>query len=151
MHHKNNRFSSANHNNPQHEKPKYPSNPVPEARSKESVLTRIRQRFQEKPATEAEVKQLRLDTVREELKTRKTIAKQSRPSRFSGFGGGQSSTPSYRRGSKIRQEEPSFLFGGGGKSTNSFLDFGSGPSLSFLTGESGKKSKNQKSGLEEMF
>ena len=149
MHHKNNRNSTANFNNPQHHQPeKYPTGPVPQQR-KQSALARFRERFREKPATAEEIRQLTLNTRREELKTRMKLAKNRRPSRFSGFGGGGERQPSYRRSSKYNRQEDSGFFGGGG---GSFMDFGSGPSLSFLTGTSNKpRGKNQKSGLEELF
>ena len=148
MRHKkqNNIHSTSNHNDPQHQK--YPTQPAPQ-NEKRSVLTRIAQRFKEKPATQEEVKQLGLNAKREVYKTAIAKAKAGRPSRFSGF---ISSTPpsGYRRSRE--QDSGSFLFGGSGKES-SFLDFGSGPSLSFLTDGSEKKSrgKPQKSGLEEMF
>lgn len=114
---------------------------------KQSVLARIRGRFQEKPASKAEIDQLRLDTVREELKTRKQLARSKRPSRFGGFGGGEP-RPSYRRGSsRAPPESGSFLFGpssrGGG-----FMDMGEGPSLDFITGANSKsRGRRQDSGF----
>ena len=152
MHHKNFKNSSANHNSPQHIKNNYPTKPVPQT-EKRSVLNRIRERFKEKPATPEEIQQLRLNTVREELKTRGQIAKSRRPSRFSGFM--SESKPSGRGRTGVRhQQEPSFLFGGGNKGSGGedFLGISKSPSLDFITGaNSGKKSKNYKSGLEELF
>ena len=147
LHHKknNNRHSSDNHDNPQHEKNNFPNEPAPQQR-KTNFLNKIRERFQEKPATEGEIRQLRLNTVREELKTRQRLAKQKRPSRFASLG--SNPAPSYRRSSRFNTQEDSGFFGS--SSGKSFLDFGSGPSLSFITGE-GKKGKNQKSGIEELF
>ncbi len=165
MHHKNHKHSTSNHNNPQHQKPDYPSEPNPGGRygggyptkptpstgRKSNFLKTIAAKFKEKPATEDEIKQLKLNTVREELKTRKQIAKTKRPSRFSGFGGGESRQPSYRRSSS-HNDEGSFLFGGSNNKGGSFLDFNSGPSLGMFGGGQEKKSrKNQRSGLEEMF
>ena len=150
MHHKNHANSTANHNNPQHHKPS--STPPPQPPKKASVLNRIRERFKEKPATADEVKQLRLNAQRETYKTQIQKAKTSRPSRFSGFGGGgQSRSPSYRRTSHYADND-SFLFGGGNRGSG-FLDMGNGPSLDFITGNSSKSSrgKRQTSGLEEMF
>lgn len=148
MHHKNHKNSSSNHGNPQHQKPNYPSAPAPSSQKK-SVLSRIRERFQEKPATKEEIAQLRLNTQREILKTQRQRAKAARPSRFGGISG--SSGPSYRRSSP-RAPRDSGMFSSGGQ--GSFLDFGSGPSLSFLTGNNSQgrsRGKRQPSGLEELF
>lgn len=148
MHHKNHKNSTSNHSNPSHHKPAYPSAPAPSSERK-SVLSRIRERFQEKPASKAEIDQLRLNTVREELKTRKQLAKSKRPSRFGGFGGGERQ-PSYRRGSsRAPPESGSFLFSNP-KSSGGFLDMGSGPSLDFITGansQSRGRGRKQDSGF----
>lgn len=145
MHHKNFKHSSANHNNPQHVKPKYPTGPAPE-KTKSSFLAKLRGKFQEKPATESEIKQLRLNAQREVYKTQMAVAKSKRPSRFNGLG--ISEQPS--RGHRRDQQEPSFLFGSS-KSEGGFLDTSKTPSLSFITGQSEKKPKGYKSGLEELF
>lgn len=152
MHHRNHRHSSANHNNPAHHKSDYPSSPALQSERKPSVISRIRERFREKPATAEEVKQLRLDAQREVYKTQKQKAKNARGSRFDRIGG--SSGPSYRRSSPRYQQQDSGLFGGGGG--GSFMDFGEGPSLSFLTGASSKQRGRQKqqsfgSGLTDFF
>ena len=131
MHHKNHKNSTANHSNPSQHKPAYPSAPAPQSGTpKRSVLSRIRDRFQEKPATADEVKQLALDAKREQYKTLKAKAKAGRPSRFSGFGG----PPPSRRSSRSVSED-SGLFGGGGSGNWLLGEGNSGPSLSFITGE----------------
>lgn len=154
MHHK--KHHTDNHNKPQHQQNKnqFPTAPAPSSERK-SVLARIRGRFQEQPASKAEINQLRLDTMREELKTRKQLAKSKRPSRFGGFGGGEP-RPSYRRGSpRAPPESGSWLFsqpkGGGG-----FMDMGSGPSLDFITGANSKPSRRKQDsgfgqGLTDLF
>jgi hypothetical protein len=133
-----------------------PKGPVPQTR-KSNFLKTIAQKFKEKPATEEEIKQLKLNTVRDELKTRQRIAKQRRPSRFSGFGGGRfaggGGQSSGRRSRPSNDESGSFLFGGGTSKGSGFLDFDSGLSLSMFGGggQEKKRGKNQKSGLEELF
>ena len=150
MHHK-------NHNSPQHIKNNYPNSPAPQSVPKRSVLSRLRSRFQEKPATEAEVKQLGLDAKREVYKTMKAKAKAGRPSRFSGFGGGGSSGPSYRRSSKYAQQDNSGLFGGG-NGGSWLMGPSEGPSLDFITGNDSRsrgRGRKQDSGfgkgLSDMF
>ena len=155
MHHKNHKNSTSNHNNPAHMKNQYPTTPAPQSGPKRSVLSRLKERFQEKPATESEVKQLGLNAKREVYKTAIQKAKSARPSRFSGFGGG-SSGPSYRKSSRLAPQENSFLFGpsnsGGG-----FLSSESTPSLSFITGVEEKKGRGRKQesglgkGLTDLF
>lgn len=151
-----------NHNNSEDQRPEHTTHqygredlPQPQKQKGPSYLSRFREKFREKPATAEEIRQLKLNTQREEYKTRLRRAKQARPSRFGGLTGGGERQPSYRRSSRYRQQSDSGLFGGGGGSNfgGSFLDFGSGPSLSFLTGEGQRprRSKNQKSGLEELF
>src|SRR5689334_24488415 len=88
MHHKNHRYSTSNHSNPQHMKQNnnIPTGPSPGGAStpkKANVLSRIRERFKEKPATKEEVEQLGLNAKREIYKTQISRAKSSRPSRFS--------------------------------------------------------------------
>lgn len=154
MHHKNHKHSTENFKNPQHqEKPKLPSQPAPSS-ERRSVLKRLTERFREKPATADEVKQLRLNTQREVLKTQMQRAKSSRPSRFN-FGGGGSSGSSYRR-TTHRYQQDSGLFGGGNSGGGGLLNFGEGPSLNFLTGNQqkprrGKQDSGFGEGLKELF
>lgn len=152
MHHKNHKFSTANHNNPSHIKPNdLPTGPSPGGAStmkKPSFLSNLRDKFKEKPATAEEIGQLRLNTQREELKTRMKKAKMARPSRF-GFM--ESNQPSYRKQSSFRQQEDNSLFGSS-KSGGGFLDSSWSPSFSMFGGTPEKKGKkNQGSGLEDLF
>lgn len=118
--------------------------PNPQKPKGPSFISKIKGKFQEKPATAEEVRQLGLNAKRETFKTQIQKAKAARPSRFGNYGGGFSSGPSNRRTSH-RTQQDSGLFGGSG---GSFLNFGEGPSLSFLTGDTGKKSrKKQESGF----
>lgn len=157
MHHKNHKNSTSNHNNPAHINNKFPTSPAPSSERK-SVLSRFRERFQEKPASKAEIDQLRLNTVREELKTRKQLAKSRRPSRFAGFGGGEP-RPSYRRGnSRAPPQTGSWLLGEPSKmGDNFFSGGGEGPSLDFITGANskparrGKQSSGFGQGLSDLF
>ena len=112
----------------------YPTGPAPQKMGK-SVLSRIRERFQEKPATKEEVAQLGLNAKRETYKTQIQRAKSARPSRLDGIlGGGGSREPSYRRSSRMAPQDNSFLFGGGQSQGGGFLGPSEGPSLSFITG-----------------
>lgn len=150
MHHKNHKNSTTNHNNPQHQKSQFPTKPAPSS-EKKNLLSRFREKFQEKPATKEEVMQLGLDAKREYYKTMKMKAKAARPSRFGSFGGGGGSSPSYRRSSSRAPQTGSFLMS---ESPGSWLmGPSSGPSLDFITGGSSKptRGKQQKSGLEELF
>ena len=134
---------------------KLPTGPAPSVK-KQGFLGKIKERFREPDATEQDVSQLKLNTEREEFKTRMYTAKSKRPSRFDRLlSGGQSQQPSYRRMPRqMPREENSFLFGssqsGGFLSTPSSNDgvldmLGAGrPSFS-------KSKKYQKSGLEDMF
>ena len=155
LHHKNNNnHSTANHDNPQHQKPghmhfQYGKNdlPNPQRPQKRSVLNRIRERFQEKPATPEEVRQLGLNAKRETYKTQIQKAKSSRPSRFDNIMGGGGRQPSYRRGSKYAPQD-SGLFGGG--SAGSWLESGNGPSFDFITGggqQRGRRSSSNDNGF----
>ena len=136
-----NKHSTENIKNPQHERNQYPSHPAPQSAPKRSVLSRIRGRFEEKPATAEEVKQLGLNAKREVYKTAIAKAKSARPSRFSGFGGGSQSS-----GRRSRQQE-SGLFGGG-NSGSWLMGPSEGPSLSFITGQEPKgRGKKQDSGF----
>lgn len=128
--------------------------PNPQRPQKSSLLSKIRGKFQEKPATPEEVRQLKLQAQKETYKTAIYKAKSARPGRLErisgGFGGGERQ-PSYRRSSP-RGQEDSFLLGPSKSSGGSFLDFGSGPSLSMFGGGQQKgRGKQQKSGLEELF
>lgn len=156
MHHNNHKNSTSNHNNPHHQKPSYPSGPAPQSAPKRSVLSRLRERFKEKPATAEEVKQLGLNAKREVYKTAIHKAKSARPGRLDrlsgGFGGG--GQHSSRRSSR---QDNSGLFGGG--SNNSWLMGPSeGPSLDFITGNDSRKAvRNRRQdsgfgkGLEDLF
>lgn len=172
MHHKNFKNSTANHNNPQHQKDihyingekhtvyqgrhEYPSSPAPQSGPKRSVLSRFRERFQEKPATAEEVKQLGLNAKRESFKTQIARAKAARGSRLDRLTGSGGRQPSYRRTSHYSQQD-SGLFGNSGG--GSFLDMGNGPSLDFITGGNSQargRGKKQDSGftgkgLSELF
>ena len=155
MHHKNHNNSTSNHGNPQHQKPnhttyQYGRNdmPNPQRPPKRSVLSRFKERFQEKPATAEEVKQLGLNAKREVYKTAIQKAKSARPSRFSGFGGGGGSGPSYRRSSKYAQQDNGLF--GGGNSGSWLMGPSEGPSLDFITGNDSKsrgRNKKQESGF----
>lgn len=126
--------------------------PNPQKPKGPSFISKIKGKFQEKPATPEEVRQLGLNAKRESYKTQIQKAKAARPSKFGNFGGGFSGSPSRRTSHRVQQD--SGLFGGGG---NSFLNFGEGPSLSFLTGQQTKtpRGKKQQSsfgqGLTDMF
>lgn len=54
--------------------------PEPESLKRPGIRERLRERFKEKPATEAEVEQLKLDAQREKLKSDKYKYKHARPS-----------------------------------------------------------------------
>ena len=129
--------------------------PGPQRPPKRSVLSRIRGRFQEKPATAEEVKQLGLNAKREVYKTAIQKAKSARPSRFSGFGGGGNSGPSYRKSSKFAQQD-SGLFGGS-NSGSWLMDSSSGPSFGFITGQEPQRGRRNKQesgfgkGLSDLF
>lgn len=164
MRHNQNKHSTANHGNSQHEQPKhmeaqYGRNdmPGPQRPPKRSVLSRLRGKFQEKPATAEEVKQLGLNAKREVYKTAIQKAKSARPSRFSGFGGGGNSGPSYRKSSKFAQQDNSFLFGPSKAQGGGFLDSGNEPSFSFITGVEPQRGRGKKQesgfgkGLTDLF
>lgn len=129
--------------------------PGPQRPPKRSALSRIRGRFQPKPTTSEEVAQLKLQAQKETYKTAIQKAKSSRPSRFSGFGGGGNSGPSYRRSSKFAQQD-SGLFGNS-NSGSWLMDSSSGPSLNFITGAEEKKSRGKRQdsgfgkGLSDLF
>ena len=145
MRHNQNKHSSANHSNSQHQKSSYPTSPAPQSAPKRSVLSRIRGRFQEKPATEEEVKQLGLNAKREVYKTAIQKAKSSRPSRFSGFGSGGGRQPSRRS----NRSGDSGLFGGG-NSGSWLMGPSEGPSLDFITGNDSRsrgRGRKQDSGF----
>jgi len=137
----------------------YPTGPAPQKMGK-SVLSRIRERFQEKPATKEEVAQLGLNAKRETYKTQIQRAKSQRPSRLDSIlgGGGGQREPSYRRSSRMAPQDNSFLFGGGQSQGNGFLGSSEGPSLSFITGvEPQRKGSRRKQdsgfgqGLSDLF
>lgn len=131
--------------------PKKPSPGGASTQKRSSVLTKIREKFKEKPATREEVEQLGLNAKREVYKTQIQRAKSSRPSKFDFLGGEESRS----RGSRRNDNTGSFLFGGGGKSNGgSFLDSNWSPSLSMFGGSSEKptrRGKPQRSGLEDLF
>lgn len=126
--------------------------PNPQKPKGTSFISKIKGKLQEKPATPEEVRQLGLNAKRETFKTQIQKAKAARPSKFGNFGGGFSSTPSRRTSHRVQQD--SGLFGGGG---GSFLNFGEGPSLSFLTGDTGKQKRGKKQqsgfgqGISDLF
>lgn len=112
--------------------------PNPQKPKGPSFISKIKGKFQEKPATPEEVRQLGLNAKRETFKTQIQRAKSARPGRFdslTGGGGGSSRRTSHRA------QQDSGLFGGGG---NSFLNFEEGPSLSFLTGQQTKTPRGKK-------
>lgn len=155
MRHNQNKNSTANHGNSQHQKPNHMTHqyggndlPNPQRPQKRSVLSRFRERFQEKPATESEVKQLGLNAKREVYKTAIQKAKSARPSRFQNAFGSGDRQPSYRKSSKYAQND-SFLFGPSNSQGDGFLSSKSSPSLSFITGVEEKRGrgKRQESGL----
>jgi len=155
LRHNQNKHSTANHGNSQHQRNQYPTGPAPQTHRKTSVLSKIRERFKEKPATEEEVKQLGLNAKREVYKTAIQKAKSSRPSRFSGFGGGGNSGPSYRRSSKFAQQDNGLF--GSSNSGSWLMDSSSGPSLNFITGAEPQKGRRNKQesgfgkGLSDLF
>lgn len=127
--------------------------PNPQRPPKPSFISKVREKFKEKEPTREEIQKLALQAKKETLKTQIARAKSARPSRFSGFGSGES-RPSGRRS---RQQENSFLFGSPNQGS-SFLDMGSGPSLDFITGNNSRQSgrgRKQDSGigkgLSDMF
>lgn len=122
--------------------------PNPQRPPKRSVLSRFRERFQEKPATAEEVKQLGLNAKREIYKTQIQKAKSNRPSKWGGGGAFSSSgrQPSYRRSSKYSTEGESWALGGGGP--GSFLGADKTPSLNFITGQDERpRGRKQESGF----
>lgn len=158
MHHKNNRYSSSNHNNPQHQKPQYPTKPAPQSGPKKSVLNRIREKFQEKPATREEVQQLGLNAKREIYKTQIQKAKSSRPSKWDNImGGGGGRQPSYRRGSSRAAPETGSWLLGSNNSGGGFLSSEKTPSLNFITGADDRPTRSRKQesgfgkGLTDLF
>lgn len=156
MRHNQNKHSTANHGNSQHEKPnhmtyQYGGNdlPNPQRPPKRSVLSRFKERFQEKPATAEEVKQLGLNAKREIYKTAIHKAKSARPGRLDrisgGFGGGGSS-----RGRSTRHSENDSIFLGSPNKGGGFLDSSEGPTFDFITGGNSSQkrgSRKQESGL----
>ena len=156
MRHNQNKHSTANHGNSQHQKNNYPTSPAPQSGPKRSVLSRLRERFQEKPATAEEVKQLGLNAKREVYKTAIHKAKAARPGRLDsilggGGGGGQSSG---RRSSRSNQGSDLF---GGSNSGSWLMGPSQGPSLNFITGAEEKKGRGRKEesglgkGLTDLF
>lgn len=167
MRHNQNKHSTANHGNSQHEQPKhmeaqYGRNdmPGPQRPPKRSVLSRLRGKFQEKPATSEEVAQLKLQAQRESYKTAIHKAKSARPGRLDrisgGFGGGGSG-PSYRKSSKYAPQDNSFLFGPSKAQGGGFLDSNNEPSFSFITGVEPQRGRGKKQesgfgkGLTDLF
>ena len=158
LHHKNqNKHSTANHGIPQHEKQHFPSGPAPQTHRKTSVLSKIRERFQEKPATAEEVKQLGLNAKRETYKTAIYKAKSARPGRLDritgGFGGGGGSRQSSSRRSRPQE---SGLFGDS-NGPSWLMGPSQGPSLNFITGQEDRPRRGRKEesgfgkGLTDMF
>ena len=149
MHHKNHKHSSTNHNSPQHQKNQYPTTPAPQSPPKRSVISRFKERFQEKPATADEVKQLGLNAKREVYKTMIQKAKSSRPSRFDNLMGGGGRQPSRR--TRLTSQDNSFLFGSPSRSGGGgFMESDSGPSFSFITGvepQRGRGKRQEQSGF----
>lgn len=159
MRHNQNKHSTANHNNPQHQKPEhmtyqYGRNdmPYPQKPRKTSLLRKVQERFKEKEPTPQELQKLAMQARKETLKTQIAKAKSARPSRFSMFSE-QGSQPSYRKSSPRGQAQESSWLLGPQKSTGSFLDMGSGPSLSMFGGTPPPKGrgKQQRSGIEDLF
>ena len=143
MHHKNFKNSTANHNNPAHHKPDFPSHPAPESAPRRSFLTKFRERFQEKPATPEEVKQLRLNAQREVAKTQIQRAKQARPSRLDNIMGGGGGAR--QAGRRQQDQGGSWLLGPQPKSSGGgFLDSSSSPNFSFITGVEPQKSRGKR-------
>ena len=131
----------------------YPTKPAPQTGGKRSVLSRMAERFKEKPITPEELTSLKMKAQKETYKTQIQNAKNRRGSRFSGFSGGGGGG-SGRRSSR-QDNSGSFLLGGG-SSNGSFLtgEGQSGPSLDFITGNNSTprgRGKPQRSGLEDMF
>lgn len=163
MRHNQNKHSTANHGNSQHEKPnhmhyQYGRNdlPNPQRPPKRSVLSRITGKFKEKPATREEVAQLKLQAQKETYKTAIHKAKSARPGRLDrisggfGGGGGQSS------GRRSRSNQDSGLFGGG-NGGSWLMGPSQGPSLNFITGAEEKRGRGRKEesglgkGLTDLF
>lgn len=133
--------------------------PGPQRPQKRSVLNRIRERFQEKPATREEVQQLGLNAKRESYKTQIARAKASRGSRLDRLTGGGSG-PSYRRGSRNAPPPTgSWLLDSGNSRGGGFMDMGNGPSLDFITGGGQKQGRGRRQedngftgkGLSDLF
>lgn len=147
-----NNNSTANGPSPHHMHYQYGRNdmPGPQRPPKRSVLSRFKEKFQEKEVTPEEVRKLGLKARAETYKTQIQRAKSSRPSRFDGIIGNSGGS----RG-RARQSEPAgWLFtdnssqrqgsGGGGL----FSDNGSEPSFSFITGVEPKgRGRKQESGF----
>lgn len=159
MHHKenNNIHSSDNHDKAQHKKvSNYPEGRLPSSHVKQrekgsGFLQKIRNKIKEPPATKEEIDQLKLNTQREELKTRSQLAKNRRPSRFAGIGGGGFGGGGGGRSGRTghHSNDNSFLFGGGNSNGGSFLDMGSSPSLDFITGGNQKPSRRGRNNSDE--
>lgn len=167
-HHKFNRHTNNNKyeknesvNHESHER--VPTGPSPGGAytAKRGIRERLIERFKEKPATKAEIEQLELDTKREQLKTLKSKARHSRPSRYEGMFGGNSSV-----GRVSRKVQSSSAFGGGGfgmssgmMSSGEGMGFGSG--LDNMLGSGGRSKEGRKtsrqpdmgfcSGMDEML
>ena len=129
--------------------------PNPQRPPKPSFISKVREKFKEKPATAEEVRQLKLQAQKETYKTAIHKAKSGRPGRLDkiaggfGGGGGQSS------GRRVSRQQESGLFGGG-NSGSWLMGPSEGPSLSFITGQEPKgRGKKQDSGfgkgLTDMF
>ena len=167
MHHKkeNNKHSSSNFNNPQHQKNngKYPTGPAPGGSStpapqKASYLSRLREKFkkpEEKPATKEEVAQLRLNAQREQARfMHKNYVKKSKE--LKGSSGwsrlfSDSSSPSRGRRSTGSSDLGFFttpnnndMFGSG---EGAMSMFGAGPKTKGVRG----KQPDEWGGLKDMF
>jgi len=136
---------------------KLPTGPAPSIK-KQGFLGKIKERFREPDATEQDVSQLKLNTEREEFKTRMYTAKSKRPSRFDRIlSGGQSQQPSYRRMSRqMPRNEGSFLMGDQSSSSGFLSTPSHNDGLLDMLGAgkssySPKSKKYQKSGFDEMF
>ena len=167
-----NKYSTSNHNNPQHQKNNnqgpssgYPSHPAPGGPStpqRKGFAERLREKFSkppEKPATRAEVEQMKLDSQRQQYKFNKQFYTQREKELKRGNGGWQSlfsNAPPARtvRGTSRRQpEEQSWLLSDSNRGNDIFgggLGGGEG-ALGMFGAGSQKKPKGYKSGIEDMF
>ena len=150
-------------NHPYPSKDELPFQPAPggAATRKPGLRERIREKIHEKPATHEEIKQLELDTRREQLRSQKYNFKHQRPSaleRVMGGGKPQQPAPRYTVSRQPRQQvQPSYgSIWGSGSFGGNLLGGGENSLLRsrpyYQQPQPRKKNQPpQKSGLERMF